>query len=600
MSALALPLLLASACKGDSSAEVGDTTESETGDGDGDPGDGDGAPGDGDGAGDGDGDGDGAPGCTPGEITCSDGTAQICDDGMLSEEACDDECVDGLGCVACVPGSSTCEGDNASVCNNAGRWENSYCDPLQGQACNGDTGTCTGVCATIANGFLGCDFYPVVTAAAWQGGTFELGVMIANGNDQGTDVCITQGGSDNCMISSFVGPNTVQTFPLPDVPELKNGALSNMLQPSVLIEDASYRVRTTLPVSIYQFNPLGSFGSADASLLFPAHSWGTEYIVVSRNHWVYNNGALEFPGFYAVVGREQDTSVTLTPSATGGWVAPGGGVMADGTGTVTLHRGDVLEVFTWRDDMYDPMMAVPSDLTGTRVVATKPVQVIGGSKCTNIPFDVSACDRLEDAILPVSLASDSYIVSAPVQPNSNGMSSARRMVRIVATEDGTGLSYNPAIPGAPTTIEYAGDYVEFDSTASFSISASEKVLVAEYMTGAAFGGGGDPSMALAMPTESFLTEYLIVAPTSYSENWANIVFHKDTVIDLDAGTLIDAAGAEQIGVSDWRIRRVPLSNASDGTHLFVAQGNGMPFGLSIYGYAGAISYWYPGGLQLAQ
>jgi hypothetical protein len=428
---------------------------------------------------------------------------------------------------------------------------------------------------------------------------FELGDVVSNGNDVGTTICITQGGSDTCSQMGFVGPNTVQTFPLADVPALKNGVLTSLPEPSVLVEDAAYRVRSDLPVSVYQFNPLStSVGSADASLLFPARAWGTEYIVVARNHWQYAFGQLEFPGFYAVVGSEQDTMVSLSPSSTGMFVGPGGGVGAAGTGDITLHRGDVLEVFSWRPDGSDASMVNPSDLTGTRITANKPIQVIGGSKCTNIPFDVSACDRLEDAILPLNLASDNYLVSAPVRPGTFGAEIAQRMVRIVATQDDTGVSYNPAVNGAPTSIMYAGEYIEFPSNASFSINANEPVLVAEYMTGTAFGGGGDPSMALAMPSTGFLTEYLIYAPTGYSENWINVVFDVGTVIELDGGTIIDANGAEQLGVSPWRVKRVQLSNTGDGTHSLVVQDGGMPFGLSVYGYSFAVSYWYPGGIDL--
>lgn len=591
-------LVLAAGCngKGDEAATTDAATESDTGDGDGDgdPGDGDGDPGDGDGDGDGD-------GCTPGDIICEAFVAYICDESgnLVEDDTCVDVCVDGLGCVVCEPGSLSCDGDQATIClpDGSGYDETTLCDPLQGLSC--DAGACVGPCAEITGGFLGCDFFPTVTAAMSENmSDYRFGVVVSNGNDQGANICITQGGSDTCTEMGFIGPNTVQVYALEEVPGLRVPNLSQMMEPSVLIEDASYRVRTDLPVSVYQFNPHPDYldNSADASLLFPVRAWDTEYFVVARNHWSWIG--YEFPGFYAVVASEQDTTVTLVPSNTGGVVGPGGGVAADGTGQVTLHRGDVLQVFSWRPDDFDPNMVVTSDPTGTRVVADKPIQVIGGSKCTNVPWDEPFCDRLEDSIVPLSLASTSYIVSAPVTPLTDGAMEAQRMVRIVATEDDTGISYNPNVPGAPTAIAYAGDYVEFASNATFAINANKRVLVAEYMTGSGFGGGGDPSMALAVPTESFLSEYLIVAPTSYTENWVNVVFDENTVIDLNGNTTIDVNGSQQIGVSSWRIQRVQLSNSGDGTHRFTVQGDGMPFGLTVYGYSNFISYWYPGGIDL--
>jgi hypothetical protein len=201
-------------------------------------------------------------------------------------------------------------------------------------------------------------------------------------------------------------------------------------------------------------------------------------------------------------------------------------------------------------------------------------------------------------MIPAELASDTYIVTAPARPNTDGAELARRMIRVIATEDDTNLSYNPGVQGAPTNIPYAGDYIEFDETSSFTINADKQVLVAEYMTGYSFGGGGDPSMSIAVPTDRYLTEYLIYAPTNYGENWVNLVFDKDTVIELDGVTMIDENGAEQLGVSPWRVRRVQLSNNGDGSHRLVVVGDGLPFGLTVYGYGGSVSYWYPGGIDL--
>ena len=136
------------------------------------------------------------------------------------------------------------------------------------------------------------------------------------------------------------------------------------------------------------------------------------------------------------------------------------------------------------------------------------------------------------------------------------------------------------------------------------MTGNKKILVAEYFQSGT-NGTGDPSLVLAMPTDAYLEEYLFFAPPNWSESWINVVYDKNTSIELDGNTNITAQNADgQIGVSDWRVRRVKLNNAGDGTHVMKLNGVGMPYGVSVYGYdannCGGVcaSYWYPGGLNL--
>ena len=114
-----------------------------------------------------------------------------------------------------------------------------------------------------------------------------------------------------------------------------------------------------------------------------------------------------------------------------------------------------------------------------------------------------------------------YIVSAPaVTALPDGKS---QIVRIIATEPGTTLTYDPPQPGAPTAIANAGDSISIAGTAAYLISANHKVLVASYMTGQAVGGNtGDPAMALAVPIEQYRTGYLFHAPTNYEINYVDV------------------------------------------------------------------------------
>jgi hypothetical protein len=118
-------------------------------------------------------------------------------------------------------------------------------------------------------------------------------------------------------------------------------------------------------------------------------------------------------------------------------------------------------------------------VTGTLVSADKPVQVIAGHQCTNVPDDVGACDHLEESMFPYETLAARYLVAAPLSPAGDGTPAFER-VRIIATQPGTTLTYDPPQPGAPTSIGAAGAWVEvLDTTATFQVTASRPILVAQ-------------------------------------------------------------------------------------------------------------------------
>ena len=525
----------------------------------------------------------GEPPCPQGQIVCDGGTASTCDGmgGFSAEETCPAACVPGLGCVACVPGEGTCDGDVATQCKQDGSgFEDIACDPVQGVACEG--GACVGACspAALGDSYIGCDYYAVVTPNLVST-IFDFAVVVSNTSADDATVTITRG--DQKLLEKLVPKNSVEVIVLPWVNSLKA-----FDKPSQLQADGAYRVRSTRPITLYQYNPLayikdgGYSYTNDASLLMPTNVWSKDVLVVARN-------AAGYPGFYAVTAREDGTKVTLAPSATGQQVQAGGGVAADGTGVVTLDEGDVLVVKTIYDN---PPSLV--DLTGTRVTADRPVMVLGGHVCTNVPFNVDACDHLEELNLPVDNLSRDYLVTAPwVKPPNKPVQIKARIVRITATTDGTTLAYDPPQNGAPTAIAKAGDYVEFETDRDFRISADSKVAVSEYMLGQQAGGDtGDPAMTIAVPLEQYRGSYSFHAPINYESNFANITAPTGAVITLDGQPI---AGLVPIGNTGFGVARVELGDNGDGDHALVGD---QSFGVQVYGYGQYTSYWYPGGLDL--
>jgi hypothetical protein len=359
---------------------------------------------------------------------------------------------------------------------------------------------------------------------------------------------------------------------------------------SALHPKGAFHLRSTQPVTVYQFNPLDyhladedmfSY-SNDASLLFPVNAWDVEYVVAAWPATEELAGEGRSPGLLAVTARDDDTRVTITTRAGTAAAGLAPAFEAGVPQTVTLQQGDVLELFNWE-----------GDLTGTRVEADKPVQAFGGHFCTYVPLDVMYCDHLEESIFPVATLARQYAVAPPAVPSLP--EGKVRVVRIVAVDDDTDLTYDPP-QSAGAHLDRAGDFVELaGTTETFVVAADKKVLVVQYMEGQDAGGDtGDPAMALAVPTDQFRPSYLFHAPTNYDDNYVEVFAPAGTTVALDGDPIGDLA---DIGASGLAHRRVQLDDGplGDGNHEIHGD---EPIGISVYGYGQYTSYWYPGGLDL--
>jgi hypothetical protein len=434
-----------------------------------------------------------------------------------------------------------------------------------------------------------------VTANLTDSAVFHFAVAVSNTSKLPAAVTITQGPATIAAV--LVGPQSVQVVELPWNAALK-GPTSASIVPfpaSIAVAKGAYRLRSTQPVTVVQWNPLEYQSgpqlsySNDASLLLPTTTWTGTYRVAARHHFKGSSG------FYAVTAREDGTTVTVVPGPGGGLIKAGiAGIGTDGSGQVLLDAGDVIEVVTDGVNALDP--SDPDDVTGTLVSADKPVQVIAGHQCTYVPDETGACDHLEESMFPYETLATRYLVAAPLSPTGDGTPRPER-VRIVATRPGTTLTYDPPQPGAPTSIALAGAWVELpDTTATFQVTASLPVLVAQYMEGQEqLGGAGDPSLSLAVSTSQYRSSYLFHAPPSYASNFVNIVAPLGAQVLLD-GQPVPAESFSPAGTTGFAVSRRPLFSAGGGSHT---ASSAKPFGITVYGYGQYTSYWYPGGLDLA-
>jgi hypothetical protein len=268
----------------------------------------------------------------------------------------------------------------------------------------------------------------------------------------------------------------------------------------------AFHLTSDRPVIAYQVFPYGGGSSAltSATLLLPREAWGRSYLAV---HPAKGAPAIA-PRTIAIVAAEDDTEVTIRPTADIAGVPGVPAIPRGALGNVKLGAGQYLEVAHTGDE-----------LTGTIITSSKPVGLFGGAACLQVPAAVCCCDSAQQQIPPIGALGNEY---AAVRYRSRSPGSEEAVPwRIVAAVDGTVLSYEPAAPaGAPTTLG-RGQFAEVVAGEPFVVrsqDADHPFYLAGYMSGGdAFEGAGDPEFVNVLPTSQYLSSYVFFTDPTYPE-----------------------------------------------------------------------------------
>jgi len=377
--------------------------------------------------------------------------------------------------------------------------------------------------------------------------------------------------------------------------------------PNINVEGTSLRPKgvhltATGAILVHQFNPWDNTFSNDASLLLPDPMLGTDYVVMTNQSSATEIEVIpgvSFPnqnGYFTIVAAFDNTDVTFQVT---GPVRASGPIPKLNPGdvhTIRINRGDVLSIQS------DPeSIGQAADLTGSRVTATKPVAVWGGheeavlgneySYETHSVTNESSCcaDHLEDQMLPLELLSNRYL--AVHSPPRGTTYKEPDIWRIAAAEPGVTVNTNPPQAGANNvTLSQVGKWVEVKTTESFEVTATGKVQVGQYLVGqtATESYTGDPSLVLMVPTARFRKDYIISMPENYAHNELVVVKPNGASVTLDDNPITETF--TMLGATGYSYAYV---STTAGVHVLSGDDK---FGLTVYGYNGAVSFSYIGGL----
>jgi IgGFc binding protein len=478
--------------------------------------------------------------------------------------------------------------------------------------------------ASQAKSYIGCEYWPTVTTNAGLLAEGDFAVVVGNPQDTPVTVTFTRGAME--VTSATVAPGGIEAILLPWVNELFYPIYPpEYAFKSVLLAEGAYRMTSDRPVTAYQFNPLHylkppetpldtneTTRTNDASLILPSPALRNEYIAISLPTFQKRDIGAAFgpddgsPGFVSIVAIEDGTTVEVTSSA---YTKAGAGVAAMAPGEThifTLNRGTVVQLLSATDltpaecspltgqyEGQETCRGRPTyDLTGTHIVADKPIQVIGGHNCSFVPYDRWACDHMEEQLLPLEAWGQS-IIAVSTEPL---VATEPNFFRIVSGSDHNTIAFDPPIH--PAVMLDRGELVEVEHQGAFVVTGTGRVAVAQFMVGEDYNGlgqppdMGDPSFGLGIPTEQLRSWYAFLVPDSFKRHFVNVTAPMDAAVLLD-GVAIPALTS--IGGSGWGFVRIELDH---GAHHIKSENGRDPLGITVSAVAPYTSYLFMGGLDV--
>lgn len=340
------------------------------------------------------------------------------------------------------------------------------------------------------------------------------------------------------------------------------------------------------PIAVYAHIYASSVSGA--TLLFPVSAMGKTYM--SLNYTQNSNAQTTDNSFFNIIGTEDNTTVSITPSA-----SLKSGQSAGVSFQVTLNKG---EVYQGTSD---------NDLTGTKIQSVsstagicKKIAVFSGSNKIGIGCGgTGTSDNLFQQVYPISAWGKNY-VTAPL------LSRPFDIYRIVLSDPNTTVTLN----GTPlASNQLSGGYHEFTSNSTNVISANKPIQVIQYAITQGCSTNnidrGDPEMIYLTPIEQGLNQVTLYSTGYFNilQSYINVVIPTSAVssftLDGSPYTSFTPIANSNYSYAQISVTSGPTStgsgSATSGTHTIKASER---FNAIAYGFGSVESYGYAAGTNL--
>ena len=448
------------------------------------------------------------------------------------------------------------------------------------------------------------------------GGDNSLRIFVASGVRQEVTVEVKGKG---VKLTKVTVPNDVIEFrisPGDGLPYSK--PINASAPPEKVYQQTAVYIKSRAPIVVYGVARYQY--TSDGFLAIPVSAFGTEYVIAAYPQYTAAGSIYDLPSVSNIIAAYDDTEVSFTMGGTNGSRTTGG-LRKGQKATVTMMKGDVW-CFADAGDA--------QDISGSLVKANKPIGVISGNQCANVPSGVYACDVINEMELPTFTWGKEYHVTpivgrqkAPVirvfakEKDTKVFRDGQDWMRLTLNSRGEGDAFieRRAFDGDLNSLVNAG------GTPCKVISADKPIYVMLYNPGQTDDNVvSDPFQMVLTPLEQYQKEIVFATPNAkggslpFTRQFVNLVYENtpDGAIpdDLEFATVVNGKFTwkrvnVQFGPSPGFKFAVPIRGKNYSMKRLQLNGDGVfrirsssPFAAYAYGFASYDSYGFPTSVAL--
>ncbi len=297
--------------------------------------------------------------------------------------------------------------------------------------------------------------------------------------------------------------------------------------PEKVYEKRAVHVYSNDPIVVYVV--VRYQATSDGFLAIPVASLGTEYIVSSYPDMVVMySSSKAFPSITTITAPFDNTRVNFT---LGGAIAgqTAGGMKPGETKEFIMQSGDVL-VF-----MSKGPIGIEPDLSGSKVISDKPIAVVSGNHCANIPTTNRWCDYICEMEIPTYTWGKNYHVARTINRKFS------QIVRLYAKEantkifrDGKNLGVIKKSGGVLGEGFFEMRINNVNGIPRDALFSGDKPIgITFYNPGIeednSTNGNSDPFQMVITPVDQYQNDVVFCTPAvkggvGFSENYINIIY----------------------------------------------------------------------------
>jgi hypothetical protein len=291
--------------------------------------------------------------------------------------------------------------------------------------------------------------------------------------------------------------------------------------------NAAMHILSKDPISVFFRTDVGY--TSDVYSVLPISNWGKEYIV---NTYYSHNWSMTFdpPNNLAsstlIVSGFDSTIVEFTMVGNSNSKTLSG-IEYGKNQTFLMNKGDVLPIAT--------SMKQNSTVAGSRIVANKPIGVISGVQCADVPLDVASCDNILEMELPTNTWGKTFHITKHKNRNIGCL------FQVVAKEPNTTLYINDQILKVleKNDTTQLVEWAEFNrlgnefSDNNFVLTTDKPISVTVFNQGSQLDSSiFKPFQLVLTPIEQYRNEIIGMSFNNeyggYSKNFLNVIYPLDS------------------------------------------------------------------------